>query len=119
MVRNHSTIVEAVVGGKIVAASQILFLAAAPARSNPEKFRPVSCPRMRIDLVVRFRVTGSSHRTTGTLVLQVLLRVLNSDLFLEYNRWSLLVRVLANTHTVNSTSIPTTAVLVPLRPYRY
>ena len=68
LVRNHSTIVEAVVGGKIVAASQILFLAAAPARSNPEKFRPVSCPRMRIDLVVRFRVTGSSHRTTGTTI---------------------------------------------------
>ena len=63
MVRNQSTIVEAVVGGKIVAASQILFLAA---RSNPEKFRPVSCPRMRIDLVVRFRV--SSHRTTGTTI---------------------------------------------------
>ena len=65
MVRNQSTIVEAVVGGKIVAASQILFLAA---RSNPEKFRPVSCPRMCIDLVVRFRVTGSSHRTTGTTI---------------------------------------------------
>ena len=63
MVRNHSTIVEAVFGGKIVAASQILFLAA---RSNPETFRPVSCPCMRIDPVVRFRVTGSSHRTTGT-----------------------------------------------------
>ena len=53
------------IGGKIVAASQILFLAA---RSNPEKFRPVSCPRMRIDLVVRFRTTGSSHRTTGTTI---------------------------------------------------
>ena len=66
MVRNHGTIVEAVAGGKIVAASQILFLAAAPARSNPEKFRPVSCPCVRIDPVVRFRVTGSSHRTTGT-----------------------------------------------------
>ena len=65
MLRNQSTIVEAVVGGKIVAASQILFLAA---RSNPEKFRPVSCPRMRIDPVVRFRVTGSSHRTTGTTI---------------------------------------------------
>ena len=63
LVRIHSTIVEAVFGGKIVAASQILFLAA---RSNPETFRPVSCPRMRIDPVVRFRVTGSSHRTTGT-----------------------------------------------------
>ena len=86
MVRNQSTIVEAVVGGKIVAASQILFLAA---RSNPEKFRPVSCPRMRIDLVVRFRVTGSIHRTTGTTITGTTTNLLNSDLFLEYNRWSL------------------------------
>ena len=74
MVRNHDTIVEAVAGGKIVAASQILFLAAAPARSNPEKFRPVSCPCMRIDPVVRFRVTGSSiqnQRIKGFCVLLV------------------------------------------------
>ena len=55
------------------------------------------------------------------LLLQVLLRVLNSDLFLEFDRWDTLVRVLnlAIAGTANSTNTPTTAVLVPLRPYRY